>query len=180
MAGAGLARLRILHSGHAHSHAGAERILAAGIVSTFANRPNLPVAWATTALVAIYPVYFTQSSMAQVDLPAAGFTFWALAAYIEDRPWKEVLWFSLAALAKETAILAPLALLGWEVLGYFIRPLSKESLKEIAGKKFFHLWADARTHFICCLLSCRWRAGTPTTTRRPASCWATPNSFATT
>src|ERR1700688_4331473 len=90
---------------------------------------NLPVAWATTALVALYPVYFTQSSMAQVDLPAAGFTFWALAAYIEDhtaankehRPWKQALWFSLAALAKETAILAPLALLGWELLGYFIR-----------------------------------------------------------
>src|SRR6266446_2127507 len=37
---------------------------------------NLPVAWATTALVAFYPVYFTQSSMAQVDLPAAGFPFW--------------------------------------------------------------------------------------------------------
>ncbi|MGD0468370.1 MAG: glycosyltransferase [Terriglobales bacterium] len=88
---------------------------------------NLPVAWATTALVALYPVYYTQSSMAQVDLPAAGFTFWALAAYIEDRPWKQVLWFSLAALAKETAILAPLALFGWESLGYFIRPCSKET-----------------------------------------------------
>src|SRR6202051_2486787 len=94
---------------------------------------NLPVAWATTALVALYPVYFTQSSMAQVDLPAAGFTFWALAAYVEDhiaankepRPWKQVLWFSLAALAKETAILAPLALFGWELLGYFIRPHGK-------------------------------------------------------
>src|ERR1700692_3347238 len=94
---------------------------------------NVPVAWATTALVALYPVYFTQSSMAQVDLPAAGFTFWALAAYVEDhiaankepRPWKQVLWFSLAALAKETAILAPLALFGWELLGYFIRPHGK-------------------------------------------------------
>jgi hypothetical protein len=88
---------------------------------------NLPVAWATTALVALYPVYFTQSSMAQVDLPAAGFTFWALAAYIEDRPWKQIFWFSLAALAKETAILAPVALFGWELLGYFIRPCSKET-----------------------------------------------------
>jgi len=39
-------------------------------------------------LVAIYPVYFTQSSLAQVDLAAAGFTFWALAAYIEDRRWR--------------------------------------------------------------------------------------------
>src|ERR1700694_2743920 len=101
---------------------------------------NLPVAWATTALVALYPVYFTQSSLAHVDLPAAGFTFWALAAYIEHhaaankehRPWKPVLWFSLAALAKETAILAPLALFGWELLGYFIRRRSKEILwKEI-------------------------------------------------
>jgi hypothetical protein len=95
---------------------------------------NLPVAWATTALVALYPVYFTQSSMAQVDLPAAGFTFWALAAYVEDHtaankehhPWKQVLWFSLAALAKETAILAPLALFGWELQGHFIRLRSNE------------------------------------------------------
>src|SRR5229473_357749 len=99
---------------------------------------NMPVAWATTALVALYPVYFMQSSMAQVDLPAAGFTFWALAAYVadckaarkaapkNDRPWKQALWFSLAALAKETAILAPLALFGWEALGYCIRPHLKE------------------------------------------------------
>src|ERR1700693_4293504 len=97
---------------------------------------NLQVAWATTALVAVYPVYFTQSSMAQVDLPAAGFTFWALAAYLEDRPWKQVLWFSLAALAKETAILAPLALFGWELLGYFIGPGWKEiRSQEIRRKK---------------------------------------------
>jgi hypothetical protein len=87
---------------------------------------NLPVAWATSALVAIYPVYFMQSSMALVDLPAAGFTFWALAAYLEDRPWTYVLWFSLAALAKETAILAPLALCGWERIGYWIRPRGEE------------------------------------------------------
>ncbi len=96
---------------------------------------NLPVAWATTALVAVYPVYFTQSSMALVDLPAAGFTFWALAAYIEDRPWKHVVWFSLAALAKETAILAPLALFGWESLAYFIRRSSRESRKENRWKE---------------------------------------------
>ena len=82
---------------------------------------NLPVAWATTALVAIYPVFFTQSSLAQVDLPAAGFTFWALAAYIEDRPWKQAFLFAAAALAKETAILAPLALFGWELLAYLMQ-----------------------------------------------------------
>ena len=86
---------------------------------------NLPVAWATTTLVALYPVYFTQSSMALVDLPAAGFTFWALAAYVEDCRWQQALWFSLAALAKETAILAPLALLGWELFTCFIQQRSQ-------------------------------------------------------
>jgi len=95
---------------------------------------NLPVAWATTALLALYPVCFTQSSLAQVDLPAAGFTFWALAAYIEDRRWKQVLWFSLAALAKETAILAPLALFAWELLAYLIRPRWQEILPPEGGR----------------------------------------------
>ena len=89
---------------------------------------NLPVAWATTALVALYPVYFAQSSLAQVDLPAAGLTFWGLAAYIEDSRWKQVLWFSLAALAKETGILAPMALMGWEVFASLIRPRWQEIL----------------------------------------------------
>jgi len=98
---------------------------------------NLPVACATTVLVALYPVYFTQSSLAQVDLPAAGFTFWALAAYIEDRPWRQVVWLSLAALAKETAILAPLAVFGWELLGYFIRRCSKEGAKESRWTEVF-------------------------------------------
>src|SRR6266403_3879598 len=108
-----------------------------GLFRLSRSAANLPVAWATTALLALYPVYFTQSSMAQVDLPAAGFTFWALAAYIEDHAaankehhsWKHVLWFSLAALAKETAILAPLALFGWELLGYFIRRRGKEEIR---------------------------------------------------
>ncbi|MFY9560119.1 MAG: glycosyltransferase [Terriglobales bacterium] len=83
---------------------------------------NLQVAWAMTALAALYPVFFTQSSLAHVDLPAAGFTFWGLLAYLDDRPGKQALWFSLAALAKETAILAPLALLGWELFARFARP----------------------------------------------------------
>src|SRR6202140_214545 len=112
---------------------------------------NLSVSWATVALVALYPVFFTQSSMAQVDLPAAGFTFWALAAYIdsykkEDRPWKHVVWFSLAALAKETAILAPLALFGWEAVANFRRPRLRTSRwidilpPHEKGKNALYLW----------------------------------------
>ena len=76
---------------------------------------NASIAWATTALVALYPVFFTQSSLAQVDLAAAGFTFWGLLAYIEDNPWKQVFWFSAAALTKETAIVAAVALLAWQI-----------------------------------------------------------------
>lgn len=71
---------------------------------------NVQVAIAATLCTAVYPVFFAQSSMAQVDLAAAGLTFWGLAAYIEDRPLGVAAWFSLAVLTKETAILAPAAL----------------------------------------------------------------------
>jgi Dolichyl-phosphate-mannose-protein mannosyltransferase len=105
-----------------------------GVFRLARSAANVPVAWATTVLVALYPVYFTQSSIAQVDLPAAGLTFWGLEAYLAayqgGRPAKHVFWFSLAALAKETAILAPLALFCWEALGYFIRPYATERGKE--------------------------------------------------
>jgi hypothetical protein len=77
---------------------------------------NAQVAMASTVCVAVYPVYFAQSSLAQVDLASAGFIFWGLLAYLEDRPVAVAVWFSLAALAKETAIIAPLALAGWEIL----------------------------------------------------------------
>jgi hypothetical protein len=84
---------------------------------------NTEVAIASTLCTALYPVFFMQSSLAQVDLAAAGLIFWALSAYLEDRPVAAAVWFSLAALAKETAVLAPAALAGWEVLR-FIMPQS--------------------------------------------------------
>jgi hypothetical protein len=87
-----------------------------GVFRLAARAANTQVAIASTLCTALYPVFFVQSSLAQVDLAAAGLTFWALCAYLEDRPVAVVIWFSLAALAKETAILAPLALAGWEVL----------------------------------------------------------------
>src|SRR5207245_11116108 len=71
------------------------------------------VAAASTLLTAIYPVFFAQSSLAQVDLPAAGMIFWGLESYVRRRRGAAVMWFSLAAWAKETAILAPLALFFW-------------------------------------------------------------------
>src|SRR5436305_4139183 len=77
---------------------------------------NTEVAIASTVCTALYPVFFAQTSLAQVDLAAAGLIFWGLCAYVEDRPVAVVVWFSLAALAKETAILAPVALACWELL----------------------------------------------------------------
>jgi 4-amino-4-deoxy-L-arabinose transferase-like glycosyltransferase len=85
---------------------------------------NTTVAAYSAVLVAIYPVFFAQSSLAQIDLPSAGLIFWGLETYFQSyrpkweaeaispgRTWPAILWFSLAALAKETAILVPLALL---------------------------------------------------------------------
>ena len=79
---------------------------------------NATVAAAAGLLTAIYPVYFAQSSLAQVDLPAAGLIFWALDSYFRRRWAATVVWFSLAALAKETAILVPIALFLWSCSVY--------------------------------------------------------------
>ena len=81
---------------------------------------NTQVAIASTLCTALYPVFFAQSSLAQVDLAAAGLIFWGLCAYLEERPVATAIWFSLAALAKETAILAPIALAGWEVFRFIV------------------------------------------------------------
>src|SRR6266700_3375369 len=75
---------------------------------------NFSVATWATLLTAVYPVFFAQSSLAQVDLPAAGLIFWGFESYVRKRTGVAVIWFSLAALAKETAILVPLALFIWE------------------------------------------------------------------
>src|SRR6201997_3370719 len=79
---------------------------------------NTPVAIAATVCTGVYPVFFAQSTLAQVDLAAAGLTLWGLLAFIEGRWRATAFWFSLAALAKETAILAPLALVAWELVGW--------------------------------------------------------------
>jgi len=75
---------------------------------------NGEVAVATVICTALYPVFFSQSSLAHVDLAAAGLIFWGLLAYIKDRRVAAATWFSLAFFAKETAILIPLALFIWE------------------------------------------------------------------
>src|SRR5271170_3748881 len=89
---------------------------------------NTKVAIASTLCTALYPVFFAQSSLAHVDLAAAGLTFWALSAYVEGQPVATIVWFALAALTKETAILAPIALAGWEIIGLLARESSLRNL----------------------------------------------------
>lgn len=86
----------------------------------------------TTLLTALYPVWFSQSTLAHADIFAAAFTLWALSFYL-DRPvlvddapqisdtryllpLLAATLFSLAALSKETAIITPLALALWEAI----------------------------------------------------------------
>jgi hypothetical protein len=83
---------------------------------------NHQVAIASTVCTALYPVFYTQSSLAHLDLAAAGFTFWALREYVDDRRRLAVIWFALAGLCKETAILAPVALVAWEVIAPRLLP----------------------------------------------------------
>src|SRR5580765_3170447 len=59
---------------------------------------NTQVAIGATVCTGLYPVFFAQSSLAQVDLAAAGLTLWGLLACIERRWSAAAFWFSLAAL----------------------------------------------------------------------------------
>jgi hypothetical protein len=88
-----------------------------GIFRLAERAANTKVAIASTLCTALYPVFFSQSSLALVDLSAAGFTFWALSEYVEGQAVAAAFWFASAALAKETAILAPVALAVWEIVG---------------------------------------------------------------
>jgi Dolichyl-phosphate-mannose-protein mannosyltransferase len=121
---------------------------------------NTEVAVAATILTAIYPVFFAQSSLVHLDLVAAGFTFWGLSAYFRERGWEATIWFSLASLTKETAILAPLALLAWGMFSPFLpawsqgkalprpnrnRALLLLPLLPLAAWYTFHRW---RTGFV--------------------------------
>ena len=65
-------------------------------------------------------MWFAQSSLAHADLAAAALTLWGLAYYFEAKDsaarkqWLAVLLFALAGLAKETAVITPLALACWD------------------------------------------------------------------
>jgi hypothetical protein len=77
---------------------------------------NEQVAAATVLCTALYSVYFAQSSLAHLDIAVCALTLWGLAMYVEQRPVATIIFFALAPLAKETAIITPMALMAWELL----------------------------------------------------------------
>ncbi|MGE5112291.1 MAG: ArnT family glycosyltransferase [Acidobacteriaceae bacterium] len=81
---------------------------------------NSKVATAALVLTALYPIVFAQSSLAQLDIPVMALTMWALYFYIEERRSLAVLTFALAAVAKETALITPLTIAGWELLALLV------------------------------------------------------------
>ncbi|MGE0407239.1 MAG: ArnT family glycosyltransferase, partial [Candidatus Korobacteraceae bacterium] len=75
------------------------------------------VAVATAICTALFPVFFAQSTLAHLDMAAAAFTLWGLVFYLHQRRLTAIALFALAALAKETAIITPMALAAWEAAG---------------------------------------------------------------
>lgn len=82
-----------------------------------------------TVLTALYPIWFTQSSLVHADIFAAAFTLGGLAAYLtapegsgrlgvssRRRLLTAAVLFCLAVLAKETALLQPVVLAGVQVM----------------------------------------------------------------
>jgi 4-amino-4-deoxy-L-arabinose transferase-like glycosyltransferase len=96
-------------------------VAAAALVAVFhlaRSLSNTPAAIATVLLTGLYPIWFAQSTLAHADIFAAAFTLWALALYLEPGADNQILTsglFSFAALSKETAIVTPLALTGFQV-----------------------------------------------------------------
>jgi hypothetical protein len=80
------------------------------------------VAFWTVLHTGLYPIWFAQSSLAQADIFAAACSLWGLVYSLPLRgrnPVAAALWFSAAALCKETSIAIPLTLAAVEVVAGF-------------------------------------------------------------
>jgi 4-amino-4-deoxy-L-arabinose transferase-like glycosyltransferase len=117
----------------------------AGVFALGCRVANWRVALATALCTAAYPVFFAQSSLAHLDMMVAALTVWALVFYLPPSAREEdeggadmrespglrragcVALLALAALAKETAVLVPLVLFGWELLCLLLRRKERPS-----------------------------------------------------
>ena len=74
--------------------------------------PRLP-ALAALALLCISPLFYAQSVLAQLDMPAMGFTALALLLFLQNRFRAAALVCVALVMIKETGIVTPLVLGGW-------------------------------------------------------------------
>ncbi|MGA9587361.1 MAG: glycosyltransferase family 39 protein [Terracidiphilus sp.] len=109
------------------------------------------VAFWTVTLTALYPIWFAQSTLAQADIFAAAFTLWGLVYALPDsnrRPVIAMLWFTAAALSKETAIVVPITLAVVAIVDGF----------RSAQPKRTRNWSDAAWFASCALPLMAWYA----------------------
>ena len=97
---------------------------------------NTEVAVGSVVALALYPVYFAQSSLAQMDLGAAAFLIWGIDSYVANRRAAAIAFFAAAALTKETAILVPFALFAWELAQRFPRLRAIGNRQSTIGNSF--------------------------------------------
>jgi 4-amino-4-deoxy-L-arabinose transferase-like glycosyltransferase len=93
------------------------------------------VAFWTTLLTGIYPIWFAQSSLAHADIFAAACSLWGLVCILPERdrkPWAATLWFAAAALCKETAVVFPFTLVAVNLVYVFrsSKPVRRRLLLE--------------------------------------------------
>jgi hypothetical protein len=109
------------------------------------------VAFWTVALTAIYPIWFVQSSLAHADIFAAACTLWGLVYSLPSRdrkPWAAAVWFSLAALCKETAIAIP----------FTLAVVSLVESRRAPGMARIRLWRESAWLAACALPLAVWYA----------------------
>ncbi len=125
----------------------------AGVFALSARVANWRVGVGTVVLTAAYPVFFAQSSLAHLDMMVAALTVWALYFYVppatedEDEGGADanenagarraacVALLALASLAKETAVLVPGVLFGWELLCWLLRKKEKPAALVCLGRR---------------------------------------------
>ncbi len=83
------------------------------------------VAFWTVVLTGLYPIWFAQSSLAHADIFAAACSIWGMVYALPAlgrNPRAAALWFSAAALCKETSIAIPLTLAAVCAIQSFLVP----------------------------------------------------------
>lgn len=81
---------------------------------------NARVAVAATALTALYPVVFAQSSMAQLDIGVFSVMTWSIYFHVTQRHRMSILFQALSCIAKETAVVTPLTLCAWDLASSYL------------------------------------------------------------